>query len=100
MRRRDRAQDIPVVRRDPERQGEGPRQSIAVCDLEELRRIPAGLFSHRQGAVQLQGAGSATRRGDRGIGAETRRGQITEIYLKCAVDSEAGLMRLLAPILN
>jgi DNA-binding CsgD family transcriptional regulator len=38
--------------------------------------------------------------GERGVTTETLRGQIKQIYLKCAVDSEAGLMRLLAPILN
>jgi DNA-binding CsgD family transcriptional regulator len=36
----------------------------------------------------------------RGVTAETLRGQIKQIYLKCGVDSEAGLMRLLAPILS
>jgi DNA-binding CsgD family transcriptional regulator len=36
----------------------------------------------------------------RGVTAETLRGQIKQIYLKCGVDGEAGLMRLLAPILN
>ena len=37
---------------------------------------------------------------ERGVTAETLRGQIKQIYLKCSVDGEAGLMRLLAPILN
>jgi len=37
---------------------------------------------------------------DRGVTAETLRGQIKQIYLKCGIDSEAGLMRLLAPILG
>ena len=37
---------------------------------------------------------------ERGVTAETLRGQIKQIYLKCGVDSEAGLMRLLAPILS
>ena len=37
---------------------------------------------------------------ERGVTAETLRGQIKHIYLKCNVDSEAGLMRLLAPILG
>ena len=37
---------------------------------------------------------------ERGVTAETLRGQIKQIYLKCGVDGEAGLMRLLAPILN
>lgn len=37
---------------------------------------------------------------ERGVTAETLRGQIKHIYLKCSVDSEAGLMRLLAPILG
>lgn len=37
---------------------------------------------------------------DRGVTAETLRGQIKQIYLKCGVDNEAGLMRLLAPILS
>lgn len=37
---------------------------------------------------------------ERGVTAETLRGQIKQIHLKCGVDSEAGLMRLLAPILG
>lgn len=37
---------------------------------------------------------------ERGVTPETLRGQIKQIYLKCGVDSEAGLMRLLAPILG
>lgn len=37
---------------------------------------------------------------ERGVTGETLRGQIKQIYLKCGVDSEAGLMRLLAPILG
>lgn len=36
----------------------------------------------------------------RGVTAETLRGQIKQIYLKCGIDGEAGLMRLLAPILS
>lgn len=37
---------------------------------------------------------------DRGVTPETLRGQIKQIYLKCGVDNEAGLIRLLAPILG
>ncbi|ENY80605.1 LuxR family transcriptional regulator [Sphingopyxis sp. MC1] len=35
---------------------------------------------------------------ERGVTAETLRGQIKQIYQKCGVDGEAALMRLLAPI--
>ncbi|MBY4637070.1 helix-turn-helix transcriptional regulator [Sphingopyxis sp. XHP0097] len=37
---------------------------------------------------------------ERGVTPETLRGQIKQIYLKCAVDGEAELMRLLAPVLG
>jgi DNA-binding CsgD family transcriptional regulator len=37
---------------------------------------------------------------DRRVTAETLRGQIKQIYHKCGVDSEAALVRLLAPILG
>jgi DNA-binding CsgD family transcriptional regulator len=37
---------------------------------------------------------------ERGVTPETLRGQLKQIYPKCGVDSEASLMRLLAPILS
>lgn len=37
---------------------------------------------------------------ERRVTTETLRGQIKQVYLKCGVDGEAGLMRLLAPILG
>lgn len=37
---------------------------------------------------------------ERGVTTETLRGQIKQAYLKCGVDSEAALMRLLAPLLS
>jgi len=37
---------------------------------------------------------------ERCVTAETLRGQIKQIYLKCGADGEAALMRLLAPILG
>eukprot|EP01034_Spumella_vulgaris_P006770 gene6770-8631_t len=37
---------------------------------------------------------------ERRVTPETLRGQIKQVYLKCGVDGEAGLMRLLAPILG
>jgi DNA-binding CsgD family transcriptional regulator len=37
---------------------------------------------------------------ERRVTSETLRGQIKHVYLKCGVDGEAALMRLLAPLLN
>ncbi|MBU0824017.1 MAG: hypothetical protein KKA44_12910 [Alphaproteobacteria bacterium] len=52
-------------------------------------------------AVRLfEGRTRAAIAAERGVTAETLRGQIKQIYPKCGVDSEAGLMRLLAPILS
>ncbi|MBL9065676.1 MAG: helix-turn-helix transcriptional regulator [Sphingopyxis sp.] len=52
-------------------------------------------------AVRLfEGKPRARIAAERGVTAETLRGQIKQIYLKCGVDSEAALMRLLAPILS
>ena len=52
-------------------------------------------------AVRLfEGKSRARIAAERHVTAETLRGQIKQIYLKCSVDSEAGLMRLLAPILS
>ncbi|WP_428628212.1 helix-turn-helix transcriptional regulator [Sphingopyxis sp.] len=52
-------------------------------------------------AVRLfEGKGRPQIAAERGVTTETLRGQIKQLYLKCSVDSEAGLMRLLAPILS
>lgn len=52
-------------------------------------------------AVRLfEGKSRARIAADRDVTAETLRGQIKQIYLKCDVDGEAALMRLLSPILG
>jgi DNA-binding CsgD family transcriptional regulator len=52
-------------------------------------------------AVRLfEGKSRARIADDRNVTAETLRGQIKQIYLKCGVDGEAALMRLLSPILG
>ena len=52
-------------------------------------------------AVRLfEGKSRARIAADRSVTPETLRGQIKQIYLKCDVDGEAALMRLLSPILG
>jgi DNA-binding CsgD family transcriptional regulator len=52
-------------------------------------------------AVRLfEGKSRARIAAERGVTAETLRGQIKQIHLKCDVDGEAALMRLLSPILG